>query len=191
MALPKLAPPLPIPLVVTPHGAFGEPRPNRNGIHRGIDFAAPRGTPVLSALPGIVARTGFDKPVAEGGGGGGMFVIVQSLGFDPDAPENPEALMNHFYETGYMHLDRIDVDKGAGIQAGQQLGQVGSSGTKDGAVHLHFELRHVKGPNTPVERRTFDPAPLFGLPPKKPRGGAGGLVALAVIGYALKKWLFS
>lgn len=110
--------------------------------HNGADVAAELGTPVRAAHAGTV-RTGYEEH------GGGHWVIVTSGDV----------------ETRYLHLSRRDVTPGQTVQAGQQLGLMGTSGASTG-VHLHFEVR-VKGvPTDPVPWLTArgvtfgtDPAP--------------------------------
>ncbi|WP_081699920.1 M23 family metallopeptidase [Candidatus Symbiobacter mobilis] len=86
--------------------------------HRGIDYAAPTGTPIRSVGDGVVTFTGRQ-------GGYGNVVFVQH-----DAKNS----------TVYGHLSRIDVRKGQTITQGQRIGAVGSTGWATGP-HLHFEFR--------------------------------------------------
>jgi murein DD-endopeptidase MepM/ murein hydrolase activator NlpD len=92
---------------------------HRSRAHRGIDFAAPRGTPVYSVASGIVTFA------ARQSGYGNLVKI------DHPGP----------YETGYAHLqDYADgILEGAAVERGQVIGSVGSTGLATGP-HLHFEL---------------------------------------------------
>lgn len=93
--------------------------------HRGLDFAAPAGTPVLAVTAGRVVSAG---PL---GGYGNQVLLVH-----PDGTQ-----------TRYGHLSRIDVVPGQFLAAGEQLGAVGNTGISTGA-HLHFEV--IVG-GTPVD----------------------------------------
>ncbi len=86
--------------------------------HRGVDYAAPTGTPAMSVGDGVVEFAGVQ-------GGYGNVVIVRHGA-------------NH--STVYAHLSRIHVSKGQTIQKGQTVGAVGSTGWSTGP-HLHFEFR--------------------------------------------------
>ncbi len=88
--------------------------------HKGIDLAAPLGTPVLSSAPGRVAETGFSQTY------GNYIRVRHLLGF----------------ETRYAHLREISVDEGGLIlaRAFRPIGRVGSTGRSTGP-HLHFEVR--------------------------------------------------
>lgn len=86
--------------------------------HRGVDYAAPTGTPAMSVGDGVVEFAGVQ-------GGFGNVVIVRHGA-------------NH--STVYAHLSRIHVSKGQTIQKGQTVGAVGSTGWSTGP-HLHFEFR--------------------------------------------------
>jgi murein DD-endopeptidase MepM/ murein hydrolase activator NlpD len=107
------------PLEVTPGDRFG-PRGAR--FHTGIDYSAPRGTPVAAAGAGDVTYTG------ELAGGWGR-VITIAHGAD--------------VRTMYAHLSAIRVRVGQRVDAGEVIGRVGSSGNASG-THLHFEVR-VRG----------------------------------------------
>lgn len=85
--------------------------------HRGLDFAAPHGAPVVSVMSGRVVGAGVL-------GGYGNQVLVQH---------------GDGTQTRYAHLSRIDVVVGQTVGAGQQIGAVGSTGVSTGA-HLHFEV---------------------------------------------------
>ena len=88
--------------------------------HKGIDLAAPQGTRVVAAAPGIVTATGTSESY-------GNFVEVSHLlGF----------------QTYYAHLSEITVRKGRilVLRGLRPIGRVGSTGRSTGP-HLHFETR--------------------------------------------------
>jgi murein DD-endopeptidase MepM/ murein hydrolase activator NlpD len=93
--------------------------PFRRGLreHRGVDYAAPTGTPVRTVGSGVVEYAGRQS-------GYGNVVIVR-----------------HTKErsTLYAHLSRIEVQEGQQVSQGQNLGAVGSTGWATGP-HLHFEF---------------------------------------------------
>jgi murein DD-endopeptidase MepM/ murein hydrolase activator NlpD len=89
--------------------------------HKGVDYAAPIGTPVRSVSEGTVDFAGWQN-------GYGNVVQVQH------ANER---------STLYAHLSRIEVKKGQRVDQGQQIGAVGMTGWSTGP-HLHFEFR-VRG----------------------------------------------
>jgi murein DD-endopeptidase MepM/ murein hydrolase activator NlpD len=91
----------------------------RNTFHRGIDIAAPEGTPVYAAESGVVSKAEFFK------NGYGKLVIIKHR-------DN--------IATYYGHLSLISVKRGARIGKGEFLGRVGSTGRSTGP-HLHFEVR--------------------------------------------------
>lgn len=97
-------------------------------IHRGVDYAAPTGTPAYTVGDGVVEFAGVQ-------GGYGNVVIVRHNG-------------NH--KTLYAHLSRIQVRKGQSVTQGQVIGAVGSTGWSTGP-HLHFEF-HVNGVYTDPQR---------------------------------------
>ncbi len=94
------------------HPVFKTVRP-----HRGIDYAAPRGTPVYAAGEGRVIDAGYTKA-------NGNYVFIQ---------HGPQ------YITKYLHLDRNAVRKGSRVDQRQVIGWVGSTGYATGP-HLHYEF---------------------------------------------------
>lgn len=92
---------------------------NRFKAHNGIDFAAPKGTPVRSIGSGTIVFSGFTPTT-------GNMVRIRH---------------NDRFTTEYMHLSKIDcgAKKGARIERGELIGAVGSTGMSTGP-HLHFGL---------------------------------------------------
>lgn len=85
--------------------------------HRGVDYAAPTGTPAQSVGDGVVTFAGTK------GGYGNVVEIRHGNG----------------HETLYAHLSKIHVRNGQTVQKGQTIGAVGSTGWSTGP-HLHFEF---------------------------------------------------
>ncbi len=86
--------------------------------HRGVDLAAPPGTPVRATLDGTVISVGED-PIL------GLHIVIRhQIG----------------YNSVYGHLSKTAVRAGQPVQRGQKIGAVGNSGRSTGS-HLHFELR--------------------------------------------------
>ena len=88
--------------------------------HTGVDYAAPKGTPVHAVADGTVTFKGW-------GGGGGNTLKIKHAG----------NLM-----TGYLHLSGYakGISKGSRVSQGQLIGYVGSTGRSSGN-HCHFEIR--------------------------------------------------
>ena len=88
--------------------------------HKGIDFGAPKGTPVRATGDGAVDFAGRQ-------GGYGNFILLRHQGA---------------YSTGYGHLSRFaaGLRRGARVQQGQVIGYVGQTGWATGP-HLHYEFR--------------------------------------------------
>jgi hypothetical protein len=112
-------------------GMRKHPVTGENKMHKGLDIAAPTGTPVQSTKSGKVVETGYDAD------GAGNYVVVDHGGG---------------VKSKYFHLDEINVKEGQDLKAGQQLGTVGNTGMSTGP-HLHFEV-HVNG-------QAVDPEPLL------------------------------
>ncbi len=85
--------------------------------HQAIDIGAPTGTPIHASEAGYVAATGWM-------GGYGNYIIINH---------------GNGWETLYAHLSRIQVMAGQGVQRGDVIGLVGSTGRSTGP-HLHFEI---------------------------------------------------
>lgn len=90
--------------------------------HRGIDYAAPSGTPVWSVADGVVTRRSYDK------GNGNIIKIKHSL-------------HNGRYETGYLHLRSFakGIKVGSRVKQGQIIAYVGSTGISTGP-HLDYRI---------------------------------------------------
>ena len=90
-----------------------------NKMHRGTDFAAPMGTPIMASGDGVVIR-------ARWCGGGGNCIKIKH---------------NSTYSTVYAHLSKFakSVKTGARVRQGQIIGYVGSTGMSTGP-HLHYEV---------------------------------------------------
>jgi murein DD-endopeptidase MepM/ murein hydrolase activator NlpD len=99
-------------------GMRRHPLTGRNTMHSGLDWAGPRGTPILASADGVVKSAGRD------GGYGNLVVIEHVFGI----------------ETYYAHLSTIDVRPGQRVSRGQKIGGMGTTGASTG-VHLHYEVR--------------------------------------------------
>jgi len=98
-----------------------DPFLGRPALHSGLDFRGDTGDPVRATAAGIVENAGWS------GGYGRMIEIDHGNGLS----------------TRYGHLSQIDVKVGERIQAGQVIGEIGSTGRSTGP-HLHYETR-IKG----------------------------------------------
>ena len=90
-----------------------------NKMHRGTDFAAPSGTPIMASGSGKITR-------ARWCGGGGNCVTIKH---------------NSTYETIYAHMKAFakGIKEGRKVKQGQIIGYVGSTGLSTGP-HLHYEV---------------------------------------------------
>lgn len=93
--------------------------PRWGGLHAGIDFATPTGTPIFAAMDGTVQRAG--NKAVSGRTGIGAF-----LGHEGNR------------NTYYGHLSRLLVGIGDQVKKGQQIALSGNTGNSSGP-HLHFE----------------------------------------------------
>ena len=90
-----------------------------NKMHRGTDFAAPMGTPIMASGDGVIKKAGWC-------GGGGNCVVIKH---------------NSTYQTVYAHMSKFakGIRKGTRVKQGQTIGYVGSTGKSTGP-HLHYEV---------------------------------------------------
>ena len=110
-------------------------------MHRGVDFAAPTGTPVLAAGDGVIARIGRN-------GAYGNYVQIRHRGE---------------YATAYAHLSRFakGLRKGSRIGQGDVIGYVGSTGRSTGP-HLHYEVLRAGAQTNPRDLKLPSGAKLAG-----------------------------
>ena len=99
-------------------------------MHRGLDFAAPLGTPVFAAGDGVVEKAGWN-------GSYGRYIRIRHTGT---------------YKTAYAHLSRFNknVRIGKRVLQGKTIGYVGSSGRSTGP-HLHYEVLRNNKQINPVK----------------------------------------
>ncbi|MDC3042824.1 M23 family metallopeptidase, partial [Candidatus Pelagibacter sp.] len=103
----------------SPFGMRKHPIDGFNKMHRGTDFAAPIGTPIMASGDGVVKKAGWC-------GGGGNCVKIKH---------------NSTYQTVYAHMSKFarGIKKGVRVKQGQIIGYVGSTGKSTGP-HLHYEV---------------------------------------------------
>jgi murein DD-endopeptidase MepM/ murein hydrolase activator NlpD len=115
------------------------PTLKREKNHHGVDYAAPRGTPIKAAGDGKLVSAGRK-------GGYGKTVIIQHGGK---------------YSTLYAHMSRIKpgMRRGKRVRQGQIIGYVGTTGRSTGP-HLHYEFRINDVHRNPLTVRLPDAAPI-------------------------------
>ena len=103
----------------SPFGMRKHPIDGFNKMHRGTDFAAPLGTPIMASGDGIIQKVGWC-------GGGGNCVKIKH---------------NNVYQTIYAHMSKFarGIKFGVRVKQGQIIGYVGSTGKSTGP-HLHYEV---------------------------------------------------
>ena len=103
----------------SPFGMRKHPIDGFNKMHRGTDFAAPMGTPIMASGDGVVKKAGWC-------GGGGNCVVIKH---------------NSTYQTIYAHMSKFarGIKSGKRVKQGQTIGYVGSTGKSTGP-HLHYEV---------------------------------------------------
>ncbi len=101
------------------YGMRKHPIDGFNKMHRGTDFAAPMGTPIMASGSGVIKKAGWC-------GGGGNCVQIRH---------------NSTYETIYAHMSKFarGIKSGVRVKQGQTIGYVGSTGKSTGP-HLHYEV---------------------------------------------------
>tara|TARA_B100000575_G_C22717491_1_gene431776 strand:- start:185 stop:619 length:435 start_codon:yes stop_codon:yes gene_type:complete len=90
-----------------------------NKMHKGVDFAAPKGTPIYAGGNGVIEYIGRN-------GGYGNYIRIRH---------------NNNYKTAYAHLSSFKkgISKGTRVNQGDVIGFVGSTGVSTGP-HLHYEI---------------------------------------------------
>ena len=103
----------------SPFGMRKHPIDGFTKMHRGTDFAAPTGTPIMASGDGVVKKAGWC-------GGGGNCVVIRH---------------NSTYQTVYAHMSKFakGIRSGVRVKQGQTIGYVGSTGKSTGP-HLHYEV---------------------------------------------------
>jgi len=135
-SLPTLMP-VNYPYLSSSFGWRRHPISGRHVMHEGLDFAAPKGTPIHAASGGVVTAAGYKS------GYGNMVEIYHG----------------NDLVTRYAHASKLKVKAGDIVERGQEIAAVGSTGHSTGP-HLHFEVRMAGHPLDPVlflEKRQPDP----------------------------------
>ena len=103
----------------SPFGMRKHPIDGYNKMHKGTDFAAPLGTPIMASGDGVIKKAGWC-------GGGGNCVKIKH---------------NTTYQTVYAHMSKFarGIKSGIRVKQGQTIGFVGSTGKSTGP-HLHYEV---------------------------------------------------
>ncbi len=103
----------------SPFGMRKHPIDGFNKMHRGTDFAAPLGTPIMASGSGTIKKAGWC-------GGGGNCIVIKH---------------NSTYQTIYAHMSKFakGIRGGIRVKQGQTIGYVGSTGKSTGP-HLHYEV---------------------------------------------------
>jgi len=103
----------------SPFGMRKHPIDGYNKMHKGTDFAAPKGTPIMASGDGVIKKVGWC-------GGGGNCIKIKH---------------NSTYQTVYAHMSKFarGMKNGVRVKQGQTIGYVGSTGKSTGP-HLHYEV---------------------------------------------------
>ena len=101
------------------YGMRKHPISGFNKMHKGVDFAAPSGTPIYAGGNGVIEYVGRN-------GGYGKYIRIRH---------------NNEYKTAYAHLSNYKkgISKGVRVNQGDIIGYVGSTGNSTGP-HLHYEI---------------------------------------------------
>jgi len=108
-----------------------------NKLHKGVDFAAPKGTPIFAGGNGVIDYVGNN-------GGYGKYIRIRH---------------NNEYKTAYAHLSNFNknIVKGKRVNQGDIIGYVGNTGNSTGP-HLHYEILYKNKQINPMKMK---------LPPRK------------------------
>ncbi|HEY6980954.1 peptidoglycan DD-metalloendopeptidase family protein [Reyranella sp.] len=118
--------------ISSPFGMRRHPILGYSRMHEGVDFAAPKGTPILAAGRGTVVRAGYY-------GGYGLYVELRHTAT---------------VATAYGHMSRLarGIRPGVRVKQGQVIGFVGATGLATGP-HLHYEFHRRGRPVNPLTQR--------------------------------------
>ena len=100
------------------YGMRVHPVLGRRKAHKGVDLAAPTGTPIYATADGVVTKAKWFSSY-------GLYISI-----DHSAD----------LETRYAHLSKLAVEAGEHVKKGELIGYVGSTGRSTGP-HLHYEVR--------------------------------------------------
>jgi murein DD-endopeptidase MepM/ murein hydrolase activator NlpD len=131
-----LIPPIEDGIISSEFGERTDPFGSKKSNHKGIDFAAPTGTPVMAAGDGVIARKGSSKSY-------GNVIYIR----------HPNGTYTRY---AHLHSFAEDLEIGNKVKQGEVIGYVGSTGYSTGP-HLHFEYR--RGMYNDSE--AMDPMPNF------------------------------
>lgn len=123
--------------------------------HKGLDFGAPYGAPIVAATDGTVSFAGWH-------GGHGKYVKLNHSGG---------------LQTGYAHMSRIVAKSGQRVRQGQVIGYVGSTGLSTGP-HLHYEIYKRGAPINPRSISVTTTSQLAGAELARFRAKLAGLLAV-------------
>jgi len=99
-------------------GPRRDPKTGGRRMHKGVDFAAPNGTPLYATADGVVTHASWSS------GYGRLVKIQHEFGI----------------ETRYAHMSKLRAKVGQRVSRGDRIGDMGASGRVTG-VHLHYEVR--------------------------------------------------
>lgn len=132
------------------YGMRKDPVTKEDKMHKGVDFSAKTGTPVIATASGAVEKVEFMK------GGYGKYIQIKH---------------DDQYQTLYAQLSEMNVQVGDKVEKGQLIGKVGNTGHSTGP-HLHYEVikagekvdpkdyyNAIPAPPTKAENNTNKPAP--------------------------------
>ena len=108
--------------VSSAYGARSAPKAGASTDHKGIDFALPVNTDVISSIAGNVSDVGYNSAR-------GNYIVIENGGIS----------------TLYQHLNSAIVKKGDTVRQGQVIAKSGNTGLTTGP-HLHYELK-IDGQN--------------------------------------------
>lgn len=127
-------------LITSPFGMRDDPiNKGQKQFHKGIDINSKYEPVYATEDKGRVTAINLNNNT-----GGGKTVTIQY-----DRSDGSQ------YQCTYMHLDSIDVRKGDTVNAGQELGKSGNSGTRTTGPHLHFGVKEISADG---QTKDIDPA---------------------------------